>query len=129
MSGILVVCLYINNEGKRSVLENFCFVSLANLTGHEDEKVGLENFELLKVLGTGGNELLFGLDLCRFLCKSCANLFTISCVVRQRGVDFRNAFSLDSLWKGFPGSQTRWLFLWKFVRYESPQEGYDRTEG
>ena len=36
------------------MLEKFCFVSPANLTGHEDEKVGLENFELLKVLGTGG---------------------------------------------------------------------------
>lgn len=54
MSGILVVCLYLNNKGRRSVLENFCFISSANLTGHEDEKVGLENFELLKVLGTGG---------------------------------------------------------------------------
>lgn len=29
------------------------FVFLANLTGHT-EKVGMENFELLKVLGTGG---------------------------------------------------------------------------
>lgn len=30
---------------------SLCF--LANLTGHA-EKVGIENFELLKVLGTGG---------------------------------------------------------------------------
>lgn len=29
------------------------FLLLANLTGHT-EKVGMENFELLKVLGTGG---------------------------------------------------------------------------
>lgn len=29
------------------------FLPLANLTGHT-EKVGMENFELLKVLGTGG---------------------------------------------------------------------------
>ena len=29
------------------------FLYLANLTGHT-EKVGMENFELLKVLGTGG---------------------------------------------------------------------------
>lgn len=29
------------------------FFLLANLTGHT-EKVGMENFELLKVLGTGG---------------------------------------------------------------------------
>ena len=32
------------------------YTVLANLTGHQ-EKVGLESFELLKVLGTGG-ELL-----------------------------------------------------------------------
>ncbi|KAK2567650.1 Ribosomal protein S6 kinase alpha-5 [Acropora cervicornis] len=31
----------------------------ANLTGHEDEKVGLENFELLKVLGTGAYGKVF----------------------------------------------------------------------
>lgn len=30
------------------------FPRLANLTGHDEEKVGMENFELLKVLGTGG---------------------------------------------------------------------------
>lgn len=29
------------------------FLPLANLTGHT-ERVGMENFELLKVLGTGG---------------------------------------------------------------------------
>lgn len=29
---------------------------LANLTGHT-ERVGIENFELLKVLGTGGKSL------------------------------------------------------------------------
>ena len=46
------------------MLDNFCFISLANLTGHEDEKVGLENFELLKVLGTGGKQA----KLC-FLCR------------------------------------------------------------
>ena len=51
---VLVVCLNINNEWRRFMLEKFCFVSPANLTAHEDEKVGLENFELLKVLGTGG---------------------------------------------------------------------------
>lgn len=31
-------------------------VLLANLTGHT-ERVGIENFELLKVLGTGGKSL------------------------------------------------------------------------
>lgn len=31
----------------------FFFLPSANLTGHA-EKVGIENFELLKVLGTGG---------------------------------------------------------------------------
>lgn len=31
----------------------FFFSPSANLTGHA-EKVGIENFELLKVLGTGG---------------------------------------------------------------------------
>lgn len=31
----------------------FFFFPSANLTGHA-EKVGIENFELLKVLGTGG---------------------------------------------------------------------------
>ncbi|CAH3043153.1 unnamed protein product [Pocillopora meandrina] len=31
----------------------------ANLTAHEDEKVGLENFELLKVLGTGAYGKVF----------------------------------------------------------------------
>lgn len=35
------------------------FVSItANLTGHV-ERVGIENFELLKVLGTGGKEICF----------------------------------------------------------------------
>lgn len=34
----------------------FLFLFLANLTGHA-EKVGIENFELLKVLGTGGKSL------------------------------------------------------------------------
>lgn len=80
MSGILVVCLYINNKGRRSVLENFCFISLANLTGHEDEKVGLENFELLKVLGTGGKNAVILFNSVGFPCNSCADLFTISCV-------------------------------------------------
>lgn len=37
-------------------------LSLANLTGHV-ERVGIENFELLKVLGTGGEENL-SLSLC-----------------------------------------------------------------
>lgn len=32
---------------------------LANLTGHT-ERVGIENFELLKVLGTGGKSLHAG---------------------------------------------------------------------
>ena len=51
---MLMVCLNINNDCRELVLEKLCFVFSANLTGHEDEKVGLENFELLKVLGTGG---------------------------------------------------------------------------
>ena len=34
-------------------MHTFVFLLPANLTGHT-EKVGMENFELLKVLGTGG---------------------------------------------------------------------------
>lgn len=34
------------------------FLIAANLTGHV-ERVGIENFELLKVLGTGGKEICF----------------------------------------------------------------------
>lgn len=40
-----------------SDMETFSFFS-ANLTGHA-EKVGIENFELLKVLGTGGKTFFF----------------------------------------------------------------------
>lgn len=36
----------------------FFFFPSANLTGHA-EKVGIENFELLKVLGTGGKMRCF----------------------------------------------------------------------
>ena len=36
-----------------SYIIDICSFYLANLTGHT-EKVGMENFELLKVLGTGG---------------------------------------------------------------------------
>ena len=38
------------------------FLPLANLTGHT-EKVGMENFELLKVLGTGGKCLHEALNI------------------------------------------------------------------
>lgn len=37
----------------KALMHTFVFLLLANLTGHT-EKVGMENFELLKVLGTGG---------------------------------------------------------------------------
>ena len=56
---------------------NFCFISLANLTVHEDEKVGLENFELLKVLGTGGKQQEVLLNLREVSCSSSANPFVI----------------------------------------------------
>lgn len=48
--------LYVNNSVWKLSAGQLLFYSLANLTGHEDEKVGLENFELLKVLGTGGKQ-------------------------------------------------------------------------
>lgn len=38
---------------QKNAMHTFVFLLLANLTGHT-EKVGMENFELLKVLGTGG---------------------------------------------------------------------------
>lgn len=40
---------------KSTMIFPFLPTSVANLTPAQDEKVGLENFELLKVLGTGGN--------------------------------------------------------------------------
>ena len=59
------------------MLCNLFFISSANLTGHDDEKVGLENFELLKVLGTGGKEAIVWFNLRRFLCNTCANPFRV----------------------------------------------------
>lgn len=56
---------------QKNVMHTFVFLLLANLTGHT-EKVGMENFELLKVLGTGGKShksrglLQFSLDLYSF---------------------------------------------------------------
>lgn len=45
------------------------FLPLANLTGHT-ERVGMENFELLKVLGTGGKHLNLTLNKHRYNCQS-----------------------------------------------------------
>lgn len=52
-------------SSKNTIFHSFC---LANLTEAQDEKVGIENFELLKVLGTGGKaQEYFHLIACRRL--------------------------------------------------------------
>lgn len=49
-----MVLIYIPILYRFKIYIFYCFfLLLANLTGHT-ERVGMENFELLKVLGTGG---------------------------------------------------------------------------
>lgn len=55
-SGVLVASVHKQFVVDDLLCITFLFYPLANLTAHEDEKVGLENFELLKVLGTGGKK-------------------------------------------------------------------------
>ena len=74
------------------MLEKFCFVSPANLTAHEDEKVGLENFELLKVLGTGGKQ-------CYLHRTNCTFLFCEPAIERR----LPKCFLPYSIWKSFLG--------------------------
>lgn len=49
-----ILCLHCRETGHMYCFDcSIFFLSLANFTGHT-ERVGMENFELLKVLGTGG---------------------------------------------------------------------------
>lgn len=53
------------------------FLPLANLTGHT-ERVGMENFELLKVLGTGGNGLYQAYTMLSSCYKTISNVGNLS---------------------------------------------------
>lgn len=65
---LLMIAYRVNTQ-----ISRIFYSIIANLTPVKDEKVGLENFELLKVLGTGGEMLYICACNYRDAWKGCAN--------------------------------------------------------
>lgn len=84
----MLTCLMIRFS--QALMQTFVFLLLANLTGHT-EKVGMENFELLKVLGTGGkSHKSRGLKQFQLSLDSSSFSLLLKCVTFVTAVNLKN---------------------------------------
>ncbi len=91
-----------------------------NLTEKSDERVGAHSFELLSVLGSGGEENLCLEPLCAAACSSIPlRTNAAECVFHP----LTGMCTPCSIWQGAAGAQGERTQRWKALRHEDAQEG------
>lgn len=104
------------------------FPVTVNLADSRNQRVDMTHFDLLKVLGTGGNRLFI---YCNERLNGYLVLVNISlCEPRPLHHAFidRFVFACASLWQSLPGAKEDRHRRWQTLRHESLEEGCHRAE-